>query len=223
MIERLQYGLTDAGKINILLPNTIIDQAQEKDPSLTDRLREYQDRRFIQLINEDQGSRLSLSLGELGKVPIIKRYDVTEGVTDVISTLICRVPQPEEADERLRFSSFYPTNEYSDFAFYADIQLPDADPDLVVPFVLQAMTDAQRAMKLYGHEGKYGRSTKVNYSQTRGVDLSLSGNSSVHTMGESYRPGMRRVEIDGNNVERYGEPLVYLMGVVALAHADEYV
>jgi len=229
MPNRLAYELLGPGEITIAVPGTVLERAQHKHPSLRRRLAAQQRSGYQSSVKSPEGNSggqsFNFRLDALGKIAVGReKGEAITDITDTVSLLIGRVPNPDEEDERLSFSAFSPLSDVGDFIIEAELDLPLAKSALVAPFVQQKMTEAIRALQLYGPatESMFMVWPEVDIDYMGGVHLQHSTDSSVHTLGGKYVPGQRRVEVSGNNIERYGEPLVYLVGMVALAHADEY-
>lgn len=219
MAEKIEYKLTGSfySDLSIAIPNTTIERATERTFDLPDIIKKNEDTGLILANRYDPSkTQFTLDFNRIGEFDTIGDYDKVKALARVMGYLIT-APTAEEADERLRFRAFDLANPWGDFYINADLELPNADLTRVQQFVIQKMASAYNPIKRFGSSRLY-----VDIDSKRGVDLSLSTDSSVHTLGEHYRPGAKRVELGSNNVEQFGEPLVYLMGIVALAHADEY-
>lgn len=228
MADRLSYDLPGPGELTIIVPEVTLRQAHLNIPDLRLRLRSLQGRSLIRSSESTASGETSRSfrigLKALGKIAVSwRKINAVVDVTDAVRSLVM-APTYNGHAEKLAFSSFSPIS-LSDFSFLAYLNLPEAEPSVVAPFVRNTMTETIRAMQLYQHTTEFilEDGPEVSIDREEGVKLRLGPQSSVHTLGEDYVPGQRQIELMGNNVSPYGEPLVYLMGAVALAHADTYV
>lgn len=230
MPNRLSYELSGPGALTITVPNILISRAVEQDPTsrFLSRLAIHRKRHHLIPIstpgidNSTQSFRLGLET--LGNISANRnKQDVLTSITSTVGLLIRRVLRPEEDDEKLQVSAFQPTTS-DHFMFNAWLDVPESEPTNVRQFVQQQMIEAASALQLYGHNTEKMLQTypMVNFDYDVGIELRLSSRSSVRSTGGNHVTSGRHIGIVGEHVEKVGEPLVYLIGAVALAHADEY-
>lgn len=223
MAHRLRFGLELDGAGHRMVINVPLAVAD----------REYTDSRYfladdLSGYNEATGTlRVAPDLKALGRIRDYgQKVDAVRRVTERLGRLI-EAPAAEEADPRLKFMCFRPM--YTDFGLIAEVELPTVAGEPLEAFVKRSMVKALLDLRYLDDEpalkaqDMYNQLTSVEVSSETGVDLRLSIDSSIHTMAEDYAPGDQRVELVGNNVAVYVDPLVYLVGLTALAHADEYI
>jgi hypothetical protein len=219
MVEKIEYELTGShdNDLSITVPHTIITRAAERTSDLPEEIKKLG---LLKLFTADMfdpsKTRFTLDFNRLGEFDTVRGQDKVKALSRVMGFLIT-APTAEEADERLRFKAFNLGHPWSDFYINASVELPNVSQLSVEQLVAQKMESARQPFKSVGSR------VDVDIDPKKWVDLSLSGHSSVHTLGGHYQPGAKRIELSSNNVEQFGEPLVYLMGIVALAHADEYI
>ncbi len=228
MAKQIGYELNANGTLEVIVSPKILDKARQLDPTLAPRLEEYKRREYLPAIGDytedDFLWRYVLKPKVIGRmVNFNKKLEAVEGVTDALGTLICRAPEPDEDNERLSFPGFLLGR--GDFGFHAQVSLPDAQPNLVASFVKSRMVRMCRDLQLLEvdvDDQIYEDQADVDYDHVRGVNLCLSADSKVFTAADDYTPWSNRVELSGNNVSNYVDPLVYLAGSIALAYADTY-
>ncbi len=226
MTKKMRFGLertATSERLAIDVPESVLEKAKSKDPLLETRLGVLARQRLVAVDTGMDGSwRVAINAKAIGRKGLESKINSLERINTSLSALITDV-DAEEADPTMSVIS-YGSLFSGDFGLAVEVVLPQVDRTAMNRLVEGHMSKTAQDLQMLPKptsQGDYERLVAVSISDEDGISLSLSTHSSIHTMGEDYRPGSDTVELWDNNVIPGFEPIVYLVGVTALAHADE--
>lgn len=120
--------------------------------------------------------------------------------------------------------AYHPLEEGTDsFAIIGHVRLPlnELSDEAMSEVALQSMREYAGVLNCYGRLELSTDPIRAEVDRGNGVELSQSLDSNIHTSGEGIEPDSSIVRLSGNNVVSPHEPLIYLVGMVALAQSAE--
>jgi len=217
MNERVKIELTPTIKgrrLTFFVPGQVVERAK-RNPAFDETVEKLGKRKLIQVSSAPNGRTIfainKLVLGRINDPPTKRQF--LDSVYATVENLVTNV-RPEEADPAISIDAFHAETGYK-FNFDATIQVPDLFPEQITTIAKGQMDAAVRQLAYSG-----GFEARVN----AGRHLGLYQHKSLSSVCSQEADVMtRRVRL----TERYGDaaaaeaPLVFLVGVVAIAGAED--
>jgi hypothetical protein len=231
MLETLQFGFeaTEKGpRLSLFVPARLAKQIEETG-NIESGLAKLHRRNILAVTKSenDPSIRIGVNAKAIGRQFSHKKKAILQNVTKVLDPIMTGVHRIE-ADPTMRIGAFW--QQADEFRFAATVQVPEIEESTLKRMVGQRMvTMAQdlQALPSSSRCTESGTSTPwVSISDAEGITLSLASGSNVYTTGAwpmemGGERGVRLVHLEGSHVGTVAEPLIYLAGVTALAHATE--
>jgi hypothetical protein len=229
MPERLRFGLdrTDRNwRLWLRVPSSVLGRAQDIDKKFAARVEALSSDRVLRI--EDMLPRgvrgVGVNARAIGRKAAPSKKETLVEVNRLLGLLITNVPD-EEVDPALDVTAFWP--DYSDegyFSLKADVSLPNRIPHFAGEVAAQQMRVMAHNLRplppQYVIELK-GDKVAATVDRANGIELNFGSVSVVQTWHNRLVGSTRIAEVAGERVEPLAEPLIYLAGLVAIAHADE--
>ncbi|MGC1176920.1 MAG: hypothetical protein WA843_02520 [Candidatus Saccharimonadales bacterium] len=182
-------------------------------------------RLFDPTVHPDEIISYGFNARKVGTLPGPVKRNTLAYVNDFIGTLVGFADEGRvRHDPRLALTAYRPLCDETGFDFRADVARPNEDTTVLALGVGACVTRMAHQLQLYPDRelADYQRILRGDIDlEGEGVALKIGFRSTVSTPPDAWSPTADRFELTGNNVLTGEQPLIFLAGAVALAHADE--
>ena len=201
----------------------VYDRARERSSSLDALLDELKSRRIVQAdTDRDSGLRIGINSRVIGRARSqAKKERLLTPMNNLISQLVIATGYDAQIRPRELHLKAYFNLGSGDFGIHAELKLPELGSEVLTRVVHQQMTSMARSIDFTRDPVSSTARIGVSVDRYRGVELSQSTHSGVYATLDSVATGGGTIDLISNNVFPFHEPLIYLAGLTALAHAAE--